>query len=51
MLSCEREKLGTSDRMIITTAAAEGVKRRAYEKRGEWQDAVLFAMLQEELPH
>jgi len=29
MLSCEREKLGTSDRMIITTAAAEGVKRRA----------------------
>ena len=29
----------------------EGVKRRAYEKRGEWQDAVLFAMLQEELPH
>jgi RimJ/RimL family protein N-acetyltransferase len=28
----------------------EGVKRRAYEKGGEWQDAVLFAMLQEELP-
>jgi RimJ/RimL family protein N-acetyltransferase len=30
--------------------AREGVKRRAYEKGGEWQDAVLFAMLQEELP-
>lgn len=28
----------------------EGVKRRAYEKGGEWQDAVLYAMLQEELP-
>lgn len=28
----------------------EGVKRRAYEKRGAWQDAVLFAMLQDELP-
>jgi RimJ/RimL family protein N-acetyltransferase len=28
----------------------EGVKRQAYEKLGEWQDAVLFSMLQEELP-
>ena len=28
----------------------EGVKRQAYEKHGEWQDAVLFAMLQNELP-
>jgi L-phenylalanine/L-methionine N-acetyltransferase len=28
----------------------EGVKRKAYEKNGEWQDAVLFSMLQEELP-
>ncbi len=27
----------------------EGVKRQAYEKFGEWQDAVLFSMLQEEL--
>ncbi|MBV8063951.1 MAG: GNAT family N-acetyltransferase [Actinobacteria bacterium] len=27
----------------------EGVKRQAYEKSGEWQDAVLFSMLQEEL--
>lgn len=28
----------------------EGVKRKAYEKFGEWQDAVLFSMLQDELP-
>jgi RimJ/RimL family protein N-acetyltransferase len=28
----------------------EGVKRKAYEKLGEWQDAVLFSMLQDELP-
>ena len=28
----------------------EGVKRKAYMKLGEWQDAVLFSMLQEELP-
>jgi RimJ/RimL family protein N-acetyltransferase len=28
----------------------EGVKRRAYLKGGEWQDAVLFSLLQEELP-
>ena len=28
----------------------EGVKRQAYLKNGEWQDAVLFSMLQEELP-
>jgi putative acetyltransferase len=28
----------------------EGVKRKAYLKRGEWQDAVLFSMLQDELP-
>jgi putative acetyltransferase len=27
----------------------EGVKRRAYLKDGEWVDAVLFALLQEEL--
>jgi hypothetical protein len=26
------------------------VKRRAYVKHGEWQDAVLFSLLQEELP-
>ena len=28
----------------------EGVKRRAYLRGGEWQDAVLFSLLQEELP-
>jgi RimJ/RimL family protein N-acetyltransferase len=28
----------------------EGVKRKAYEKHGEWQDAVLFSMLHDELP-
>ena len=28
----------------------EGVKRKAYMKRGEWQDAVLFSLLQEDLP-
>jgi RimJ/RimL family protein N-acetyltransferase len=28
----------------------EGTKRKAYRKRGEWQDAVLFSMLEEELP-
>jgi RimJ/RimL family protein N-acetyltransferase len=27
----------------------EGVKRSAYLKNGEWQDAVLFSLLQEEL--
>jgi RimJ/RimL family protein N-acetyltransferase len=27
----------------------EGVKRKAYEKFGAWQDAVLFSLLQEEL--
>jgi RimJ/RimL family protein N-acetyltransferase len=27
----------------------EGVKRRAYLRDGEWQDAVLFSLLQEEL--
>ena len=28
----------------------EGVKRKAYLKHGEWQDAVLFSLLQEDLP-
>jgi RimJ/RimL family protein N-acetyltransferase len=27
----------------------EGVKRRAYMKDGEWQDAVLFSLLADEL--
>lgn len=29
----------------------EGVKRKAYLKGGEWQDAVLYSLLQDELPH
>ena len=28
----------------------EGVKRQAYLKNGAWQDAVLYSMLQDELP-
>ena len=28
----------------------EGVKRRAYLRDGEWQDAVVFSLLQDELP-
>jgi RimJ/RimL family protein N-acetyltransferase len=28
----------------------EGTKRKAYEKFGEWQDAVVFSMLEDELP-
>jgi RimJ/RimL family protein N-acetyltransferase len=28
----------------------EGVKRKAYLRHGEWQDAVLFSLLREELP-
>jgi RimJ/RimL family protein N-acetyltransferase len=28
----------------------EGVKRRAYRKDGEWVDAVLFSLLEDELP-
>lgn len=27
----------------------EGVKRKAYQKHGEWQDAVLFSLLREDL--
>ena len=27
----------------------EGLKRKAYQKHGEWQDAVLFSLLREEL--
>ncbi len=29
----------------------EGVKRRAYLRHGEWQDAVLFSLLREDLRH
>jgi RimJ/RimL family protein N-acetyltransferase len=28
----------------------EGVKRKAYLRHGEWQDAVLFSLLEEDLP-
>ena len=28
----------------------EGVKRQAYLKNGEWQDAVVYSLLQDELP-
>jgi RimJ/RimL family protein N-acetyltransferase len=28
----------------------EGTKRKAYRRRGEWQDALLFSMLDDELP-
>ena len=28
----------------------EGVKRKAYMRHGEWQDAVLFSLLREDLP-
>lgn len=28
----------------------EGTKRRAYDRRGAWQDAALYAMLADELP-
>ncbi len=28
----------------------EGVKRRVYRRHGEWQDAVLFSLLREDLP-
>ena len=28
----------------------EGVKRKAYLRHGEWQDAVLFALLRDDLP-
>jgi RimJ/RimL family protein N-acetyltransferase len=27
----------------------EGVKRKAYLKHGDWQDAVLFSLLREDL--
>jgi RimJ/RimL family protein N-acetyltransferase len=28
----------------------EGVKRKAYRRHGDWQDAVLFSLLREDLP-
>lgn len=45
---------GFNDRAIAHAERAgfvrEGVRRKAFLRHGEWQDAVLFAMLAEELP-
>jgi L-phenylalanine/L-methionine N-acetyltransferase len=50
----ELQIYGFNERAIVHAEASgyvrEGVKRRAYLKNGEWQDAVLFSLLQEELP-
>jgi len=44
---------GFNDRAIRHTERVgfvrEGVKRRAYMRHGEWQDAVLFSLLREDL--
>jgi RimJ/RimL family protein N-acetyltransferase len=44
---------GFNERAIVHAEQAgyvrEGVRRRAYFKHGEWQDAVLFALLREDL--
>jgi RimJ/RimL family protein N-acetyltransferase len=44
---------GFNDRAIAHSERVgyvrEGVKRRAYLRHGEWQDAVLFALLREDL--
>jgi RimJ/RimL family protein N-acetyltransferase len=44
---------GFNERALKHTERAgflrEGVKRRAYLRHGEWQDAVLFALLREDL--
>lgn len=49
----ELQVYGFNERAIVHAERAgyvrEGVKRRAYLKHGEWQDAVLFALLQEDL--
>ena len=45
---------GFNDRAIAQAERSgfvrEGVKRKAYLRHGEWQDAVLFSLLAEELP-
>jgi RimJ/RimL family protein N-acetyltransferase len=50
----ELQIYGFNERAIAQAERAgyirEGVKRRAYLKDGEWQDAVLFALLREDLP-
>ena len=49
----ELQIYGFNERALAHAEASgyvrEGVKRRAYLKNGEWQDAVLFSLLQEEL--
>lgn len=44
---------GFNERALTHTERAgfvrEGVKRRAYMRHGEWQDAVLFSLLKEDL--
>jgi RimJ/RimL family protein N-acetyltransferase len=49
----ELQVYGFNERAIAhaerTGYVREGVKRRAYLKDGEWQDAVLFALLREDL--
>jgi RimJ/RimL family protein N-acetyltransferase len=49
----ELQIYGFNERAIAqaerTGYVREGVKRKAYLKDGEWQDAVLFALLREEL--
>jgi RimJ/RimL family protein N-acetyltransferase len=49
----ELQIYGFNERAIAQAARVgyvrEGVKRKAYLKNGEWQDAVLFSLLQEEL--
>jgi RimJ/RimL family protein N-acetyltransferase len=49
----ELQIYGFNDRAIAqaerTGYVREGVKRKAYLKNGEWQDAVLFGLLREEL--
>jgi RimJ/RimL family protein N-acetyltransferase len=49
----ELQIYGFNERAIAHAEASgyvrEGVKRKAYLKNGEWQDAVLFSLLREEL--
>jgi L-phenylalanine/L-methionine N-acetyltransferase len=51
----ELQIYGFNDRAIAHAERVgyvrEGVKRKAYLKDGEWQDAVLYSMLRDELPN
>lgn len=51
----ELQIYGFNDRAIAHAERVgyvrEGVKRKAYLKDGEWQDAVLYSMLEDELPN